>query len=375
MSTRFLVERQLPDKAIALLDQAAARVRRRGGAEVDHTAVAEVVSEQVGVPVERLLMTDGEALLALEAHLSERVVGQQEPVRAIAEALRKGAAGFRGHRPLGSFLLLGPTGVGKTEMAKAIAELLFPGSPMARIDMSEMSEPHSVARLLGSPPGYVGHASGGQLTEAVRKRPYQLVLFDEIEKAHRDVLMALLPLLDEGRLSDARGRVVDFSNVVVVMTTNLGADVAQARPRIGFGDAHASAQAALRDQAIGAVRQALAPELYNRIDEVLHFHPLGRDEVARIAERLVAEVTALMLERHDVELRIEPSAIDALIAAGGFDATLGARPMRRTVGRLVESRLAQALLSGEVGPGAHVVLRGEGERIALDVTAAIDAAE
>ena len=366
MSVRFLTERQLPDKAIALIDQAGARVRRRGGGIVDVDAVAQVVSEQGGVPVERLLMSDGEALMALERHLEQRIVGQDAAIGAIASALRKGAAFFRGRRPLGTFLFLGPTGVGKTEMARAIHELLFPGATMTRLDMSELSEGHAVARLVGAPPGYVGHQDGGQLTEAVRGRPYQLVLLDEVEKAHPEVLLALLPLLDEGRLTDGRGRTIDFSNTVVVMTSNLGVDASEPRSRIGFGgDVDTARREALRERTLAAARAALPPELWNRIDEPLYFQPLDLAAVARIAERMVLEVVGLMRERHAIDVRVERSVYDALIAAGGFDAALGARPMKRTVGRLVEACLADAVLSGAVRRGDTVTLRGEGANVVL----------
>jgi ATP-dependent Clp protease ATP-binding subunit ClpC len=367
MSVRFMSERRLPDKAVALIDQAAARVRRRGGTRVDLPAIAEVVSEHAAVPLERLLMRDGDALLALESHLEQRVVGQREAIAAIADALRKSAAGFRGQRPLGTFLFLGPTGVGKTEMAKAICELLFPGSEMTRIDMSELSEPHTVARLLGAPPGYVGHEEGGQLTEPVRRRPYQLVLLDEIEKAHQDVLLALLPLLDEGRITDGRGRTVDFTNTVIAMTSNLGVAAVAAHGPVGFGASAQSPDAQARKQrTLAAARKALPPELWNRIDEPLYFHPLDRAAVTRIAERMTAAVAALVLREHGVHVRFEPSALDALIAAGGYDAAFGARPMRRTVGRLVEAQLARAILGGELTRGGSVTIRGCDGRLLLE---------
>ncbi|MFW6050999.1 MAG: AAA family ATPase [Myxococcota bacterium] len=374
LSVRYLPDRHLPDKAIAIVDLAAARVRRRGGAAVDAEAVARVISEMARVPVDRLLMRDADRLLGLEEKLAERVVGHRGALARICDALRKGAAGFRGKRPLGTFLLLGPTGVGKTETAKAVADLLFAGGAMTRLDMSEFSEPHTVARLLGAPPGYVGHEEGGQLTEPVRRRPYQLLLLDEIEKAHPEVLLALLPLLDEGRLTDGRGRTVDFTNTVVFMTSNLGAEARPAAPRIGFssGDAAAPDEAA---SAIAAVRRALPPELFNRIDEPLWFAPLGREEVAEIARRILDGIGRALAEEHGVTLHVTDGAIDALIAAGGYDPTLGARPMRRVIGRLVESPLAARVLRGDLG--AVVRLEGDGDRVqisgAQDVGA--DAAE
>ncbi|HET8937962.1 MAG TPA: ATP-dependent Clp protease ATP-binding subunit [Polyangiales bacterium] len=352
LSVRYMPLRQLPDKAIGLLDQAAARVRRSGETSVDRVAVARVVSELVQVPVERLLMEDRQALLRLEEQLSARVVGQVRAIDAISHALRRSAAGFRGERPLGTFLFAGPTGVGKTEMAKAIAEVLFPGIPMTRLDMSELGQSHAVARLLGAPPGYIGHEDGGQLTEAVRHRPYQLVLLDEIEKAHMQVLLALLPLLDEGRLTDGRGRTVDFTNTVIVMTSNLGVET-NSKGRIGFGDARLTAG----DYAAGVlarVRAALPPELWNRIDEPLCFLPLVESELSEIARRMLRAVGELAHARHGVSLDIDESAVALLLRSGGFDPALGARPMRRTVSRLVEAPLAQALLAAEFKAGDRI---------------------
>jgi len=376
LTVRYVPEGFLPDKAIAALDLAAARVRRRGGSVVDHAAVARVIAEQAHVPVERLLMRDADRLLELDTHLSQRVVGQRQPIARIADMLRKGAVGFRGRRPLGTFLLLGPTGVGKTETAKAVADLLFPASGVTRFDMSELSEAHAVARLLGAPPGYVGHEDGGQLTEAVRRRPYQLILLDEIEKAHPEVLLALLPLLDEGRLTDGRGRTVDFTNTVIVMTSNLGAVRAQAGRKVGFGarTARESSDSG-RHGAIAAARQALPPELWNRIDEPLWFAPLSIDDVRAIACRLLDEVAAVMRKEHQVGIEVEPSAIDALIAGGGFDPELGARPMRRCVSRLVEAPLASVVLSGAISRGSIVVLRGEGEKVIVEPKPEAEAAE
>ena len=361
LSVRFLPGRRLPDKAIGILDLAAARVRRRDGRDVDRAAVAEVIAEQAGVPVERLLMRDGERLLKLETLLGDRVVGHADITRRIADALRKGAAGFRGRRPLGTFLFLGPTGVGKTEMAKAISDIFF-GTPMTRLDMSELGEAHTVARMLGAPPGYVGHTEGGQLTEAVRKRPYQLLLLDEIEKAHPDVLLSLLPLLDEGRMTDGKGRTVDFTNTIIVMTSNLGAH-AGAKRSVGFGDGGAGSR---KDRVLAAARSSLPPELWNRIDEPLYFEPLQPRDVAAIARKMLESVAGALRVQPGLELRVEPCAIESLIAAGGYDPAFGARPMRRVIGRLVESPLAARILSGELGEGDVVHARGAGSVVAFE---------
>jgi len=315
-------------------------------------------------------MQDREALLHLEDELRARVVGQAEALASIGPALRRSAAGFRGKRPLGTFLFAGPTGVGKTEMAKAISEVLFPGIPMTRIDMSELSQAHAVARLLRAPPGYIGHDEGGQLTEAVRHRPYQLVLLDEIEKAHVEVLLALLPLLDEGRLTDGRGRTVDFTNTVIVMTSNLGveSEAARARGRIGFGAASQKQTEAYSAQALARVRAALAPELWNRIDEPLCFLPLTELELAEIARRMLRGVAALALAEHGVRLDFDESVIGLLLGSGGHDPQLGARPMRRTVSRLVEAPLASALLAGVLTAHTDVVAVAHGEQVTFQVS-------
>ncbi len=351
LSSRYLVEGHLPDKAIGVLDLAGARVRRRGGTRVDRQAIAEVLAERTKIDVDRLLMRDGERLTKLESLLAQSVVGHQGAIARISDALRKSAAGFRGARPLGTFLFLGPTGVGKTEMAKAISETFFAGTPMTRFDMSELSEKHAVARLFGAPPGYVGHDEGGQLTEAIRRRPYQLILLDEIEKAHPEVLLSLLPLLDEGRITDGKGRTVDGQNTIIVLTSNLGA-VASERRAIGFGDGGDSSRAA---RALAAVRGALPPELFNRIDEPLFFAPLGRDEVREIARRMLTGVVSAMAEQ-GVTLKIAENVPDALIEAGGYDPSLGARPMRRVLGREVELMLASGLLRGAFGAGDTILL-------------------
>jgi ATP-dependent Clp protease ATP-binding subunit ClpC len=372
-SARYMPDRALPDKAVGVLDLAGARAKRRGERELGREQVAEVMSESCGVPVERLLDTDGARMLRLEELMGDRIVGHREALGRIARVLRRNASGFRSRRPIGSFLLLGPTGVGKTETAKAIAECLF-HSPhaMTRLDFSEYAEAHAIARLVGAPPGYIGHDGGGQLTEAVRKRPYQVLLLDEIEKAHRDVLEAFLQVFDEGHLTDGRGRTVDFTNVVIAMTSNLGADVARPskRGRIGFGEsdgARAERDAREYGEALcAAARAGLPPELYNRIDEVLAFAPLGRADVAEVARRMLRALGEDLEAARGISLDVSERAVEALLDEGGFDAELGARPMRRAIGRLVEAPIAEMILKGELDRGDVALIDAEAGRVAVD---------
>ncbi len=375
-SVRYMPEQTLPDKAIGLLDLAGARTRRRGGSLVDRKAVAQVVAEKARVPVERLLVTDAQKLLELEQHLAEHVVGHLDVMTRVSDALRKGAAGFHGQRPLATFLFLGPTGVGKTETARALNELFFMGCPMTRVDMSELSESHAVAKLIGAPPGYIGHETGGMLTEAIRHRPYQLVLLDEIEKAHMDVLQSLLPLLEDGRLTDGKGRTVDCTHTIIVMTSNLGAEHSQrGSGSIGFRDASAGSEDGF-SAAMEAARRALPPELWNRIDEPLFFGPLSRDEVREIATRMVAAVVRQLRERQGVELSVDATAIDTLLALGGYDAELGARPMRRAIGRMVEAPLAAAILGGDFRRGDRILAVGGADGVRFEpLEGSVEAAE
>jgi len=369
-SIRYLPGRALPDKAISILDLAGARTRRRGKTEVASQAVAEVVAELADMPVERLLESDGERMLRLEEILAERVVGHGPQISRIARILRRNAAGLGSRRPIGTFLLLGPTGVGKTETAKAIAEVLFHcESALTRLDLSEFSEPHAVARLIGAPPGYVGHEAGGQLTEAVRRRPYQVILLDELEKAHPDVLTTFLGVFDEGRLTDGRGRLVDFTNTVILMTSNLGSEVLgnASKRRVGFGGGQAEPTDDVAPKIVLAARAALAPELYNRIDEVLVFAPLGRDDVREIARRLLDGVGAALLSRRGVSLEYGPELIEYLMDQGGFEPSLGARPMKRTIARLLEAPLAERILRGELPRGAVLLVAIEDDRLEIDV--------
>ncbi len=376
-SIRYLPGRALPDKAVSILDLAGARLHRRhveaSEAEVTPVQVAEVVSELTDVPIDRLLEADHQRMLQLHELLAERVIGHDEACSRIAAVLRRNAAGLRGRRPVGTFLLLGPTGVGKTETAKAIAEALF-HSPdaMTRLDMSEYSEAHAVARVVGAPPGYVGYEAGGMLTEAVRKRPYQVVLLDEIEKAHRDVLQSFLQVFDEGRLTDGRGRTVDFTHSVIVLTSNLGSAELRAaltERRVGFnGGTRRRDDKELSEVAVKAARAALPHELYNRIYEVIYFRHLERNDIRAIATRLVADLGA-SLELRGVQLDVDDAVIDALLDGGGYDVELGARPMRRAIARLVETPLADMILSGDLDEGAVALVAVEDGEIGVDAVA------
>jgi ATP-dependent Clp protease ATP-binding subunit ClpC len=366
---RYLPGRALPDKALSVLDLAGARARRRALASVNSAAVAEVIAELTDMPVERLLETDGKRMLALESLLAERVVGHAAALGRMANILRRNAAGFRSKRPIGTFLLLGPTGVGKTESAKAIAHALFRSeTAMTRLDMAEYAEPHAVARLIGAPPGYIGHDAGGQLTEAVRRRPYQVILLDEIEKAHRDVLESFLAVFDEGRLTDGRGRTIDFTNTVLILTSNLGAEevTAAGTRSIGFGKSCGS-PAQIETTLMAAARAALPPELYNRLDEVIAFAPLERREVAEIARRMLGGLAKTLESARGLLLDVDDDAVERLLTAGGYDPELGARPMKRTVARLVEAPIAEMILRGELVQGDVVRVTVEEGEIVIDV--------
>ena len=362
LSHRFIQDRRLPDKALNVLDLAGSQTRRRREAEVGKAAITAVVAEQAGLSADKLLMADKEKMLNLESLLGDRVIGHRDLVARVAQILRRNYAGFVSNRPVGSLLLLGPTGVGKTELAKALAGLLFESEQsLVRFDMSEMMESHAVSRLIGSPPGYVGHDQGGQLTEAIRRRPYQLVLFDEIEKAHTDVLNLLIQILDEGRLSDSRGRTVDFSSALIVMTSNLGAkELTGANDRrVGFAGTEVPSEKELdrrRERVITAARAHFTPEIWARIDEPLVFFPLSEEEIGRIAElQLRASSSQLQRERR-IRYTWDASLIAHLIASGGYDPQLGARPMRRTIERLVEGPISELILTGSVDAGGEVVI-------------------
>jgi len=317
--------------------------------KVTDEEIAEVVSKWTGIPVSKMLEGERDRLLRMEETLSKRVVGQDEAVKAVSDAIRRSRAGLSDpNRPNGSFLFLGPTGVGKTELSKALAEFLFDTEEaMVRIDMSEFMEKHSVARMIGAPPGYVGYEEGGHLTEAVRRRPYSVILLDEVEKAHPDVFNVLLQVLDDGRLTDGHGRTVDFRNTVIIMTSNLGSQVIQELA----GEAN---YAKMKSAVMDIVGTHFRPEFINRVDEVVVFHPLGREHIRSIVEIQVGYLRRRLAER-DIELTLDDAASD-LLGEAGFDPVYGARPLKRAIQHQLENPLAQAILRGDFGPGARVLV-------------------
>jgi ATP-dependent Clp protease ATP-binding subunit ClpB len=321
--------------------------------KVTEEEVAEVVSKWTGIPVSKMLEGEREKLLHMEESLGKRVVGQGEAVRAVADAIRRSRAGLSDpNRPNGSFLFLGPTGVGKTELCKALAEFLFDTEEaMVRIDMSEFMEKHSVARLIGAPPGYVGYEEGGYLTEAVRRRPYSVLLLDEVEKAHPDVFNVLLQVLDDGRLTDGQGRTVDFRNTVIIMTSNLGSHVIQELA----GEAN---YARMKQAVLEIVQQHFRPEFVNRVDDIVVFHPLGREQLRSIVDIQLGYLRRRLAER-DIELSLDDAARD-LLGEAGFDPVYGARPLKRAIQQQVENPLAQRILQGEFGPGSRVKVTAKG---------------
>ncbi|MES9934823.1 MAG: AAA family ATPase, partial [Sedimenticola sp.] len=311
--------------------------------KVSDEEIAEVVSKWTGIPVSKMLEGERDKLLRMEEALAKRVIGQNEGISAVSNAIRRSRAGLSDpNQPNGSFLFLGPTGVGKTELCKALAEFLFDTEEaMIRIDMSEFMEKHSVARLIGAPPGYVGYEEGGYLTEAVRRRPYSVILLDEVEKAHPDVFNVLLQVLDDGRLTDGQGRTVDFRNSVIVMTSNLGSDMIQS---MAAEERYDEMKAAVMEIVGGHFR----PEFINRVDEIVVFHPLGREQIRAITDIQVGYLRKRLAE-NDIGLEVSEAALDQLGEAG-FDPVYGARPLKRAIRQQLENPLAQEILSGRFGP-------------------------
>ncbi len=417
LSARYVTERHLPDKAVDLIDEAASKLRvaiysmppdlkemkarlskliteeeaawasrdyeraaeckadrmsleaeftaRRDAwrleAGIDETVdaedIADVVHRWTGIPVSSLLQAETDRLLTMEEHLHKRIVGQDEAISAVADAIRRARSGLKDpHRPIGSFIFLGSSGVGKTELAKALAEFLFDSEEaMVRIDMSEYREQHTVSRLFGAPPGYVGYEEGGQLTEAIRRRPYQIVLFDEIEKAHPDVWNALLQILEDGRLTDGQGRVVDFRNTVLIMTSNIGTQYAKQGGTLGFRRAADEDEevAEGRREIEEGLRRTFRPEFLNRIDEIIIFHPLSLEHVEQIVDLQMADIREQLSDRGvTIELT---AAARKWLAEEGYDPAFGARPLRRTLQRYIESPLSKRILRSEFQPGDHVI--------------------
>lgn len=432
LSVRYISGRQLPDKAIDLVDEACSRVRMKNmtppnnlknledelksisahkeeavkaqdyeqaaklrdeenakkaeieserknweskntkeGGEVTEQDIAEVIASWTGIPAARISEDEGERLLHLEDILHERVVGQDEAVTAVSKAIRRGRVGLRDpKRPIGSFIFLGPTGVGKTELCKTLAEALFGDeNAMIRVDMSEYMEKHSVSRLIGSPPGYVGYDEGGQLTEKVRRKPYSVILLDEIEKAHPDVFNLLLQILEDGVLTDGQGRKVDFKNTVVIMTSNIGAHkiTGQGRKSLGFAEGEQTEQTQtfeqIKNEVMTELKQAFRPELLNRIDEIIVFHRLGEEEIEKIAEGMLKNV-AIRMQDMEITLSWTDNAKKHL-AKAGFDPVYGARPLRRAIQSQVEDLVAEEFLSGKIKRGQNVTLDEEDEKLIL----------
>ena len=427
LSDRYITGRQLPDKAVDFIDEAASKLRIdaeslpsglkeleeriRGLSDQEEAAtqrseyeqaaqlrterlrleeefeperqrlladrnvdmvvgeadIAELLASWTGIPAGRLLEGESERLIHMEESLHQRIIGQDEAVVAVSEAIRRSRSGLSDpRRPIGSFIFLGPTGVGKTELSKALAEFLFDDEAnMVRVDMSEYMEKHTVSRLIGAPPGYVGYDEGGQLTEAVRRRPYRVVLFDEIEKAHPDVFNILLQILEDGRLTDGHGRTVDFRNTVIIMTSNLGTEVLRRQP-FGFradGREAGLDSKRLRDSVNDALKRAFRPEFLNRIDETIIFDPLTQDEIVQVVELMVNDVRRRLKDR-EITFELTPEAARWL-AQEGFDPVYGARPLRRAVQRHLENALSKGILSGEYQAGDHVVVDAAGSGLTL----------
>ena len=427
LSQRYITDRFLPDKAIDLMDEAASKVRMKQVAQPDHLKdvrarldklqsdkeaaiaaqdyeraaklrdkaqlvkdeldeakrklekrgtsrivvraddIADVVAQWTGVPVRQIAAKESDRLLHMEKILARRVVGQQEAVEAVSKAVRRARAGLKDpKRPIGSFLFLGPTGVGKTELAKALSEALFgTEDAIIRFDMSEYMEKYAVSRMVGAPPGYVGYEEGGQLTDAVRRKPYSIILLDEIEKAHPDVFNILLQVLDDGRLTDGKGRTVDFRNTVIIMTSNAGADLLRRTGgSLGFavgGDDGDNGEEAGRKRVLQSIRHVFKPEFLNRIDELIVFHPLGRAELERIVDILLRDVRKRLQER-DIRLDISPAAKNKLVEQG-TDFKYGARPLKRAIQKLVEDRIAERLLAREFRSGDTILVRKSGDEL------------
>ena len=366
LSARYINDRFLPDKAIDLADEAAAHIRVSGGGLVTAEDIAGIVSMWTGIPVANLSADETKRLCNMESILHRRVIGQNEAVTAVSRAIRRGRVGLSDpDRPIGSFLFLGPTGVGKTELCRALAEAVFGESDaMIRLDMSEYMEKHAVSKLIGSPPGYVGYEDGGQLTERVRRKPWSVVLFDEIEKAHEDVWGILLQIMDDGRLTDSAGRVVSFRNTIIVMTSNVGAkSISDGRPRMGFTPDGGDEAQLMRARINEELRRTFKPEFLNRIDETIVFRRLSRAEIRSIAERMLLTV-AERFKALGMTLSVPDQVVDFL-AERGYDEKYGARPLRRAIRSMIEDKAAELMLTDSLGRGDTVQARIDGNELIL----------
>ncbi len=366
LSARYINDRFLPDKAIDLADEAAAHIRVSGGGLVTAEDIAGIVSMWTGIPVANLSADETKRLCNMESILHRRVIGQNEAVTAVSRAIRRGRVGLSDpNRPIGSFLFLGPTGVGKTELCRALAEAVFGESDaMIRLDMSEYMEKHAVSKLIGSPPGYVGYEDGGQLTERVRRKPWSVVLFDEIEKAHEDVWGILLQIMDDGRLTDSAGRVVSFRNTIIVMTSNVGAkSISDGRPRMGFTPDGGDEAQLMRARINEELRRTFKPEFLNRIDETIVFRRLSRAEIRSIAERMLLTV-AERFKALGMTLSVPDQVVDFL-AERGYDEKYGARPLRRAIRSMIEDKAAELMLTDSLGRGDTVQARIDGNELIL----------
>jgi ATP-dependent Clp protease ATP-binding subunit ClpB len=354
---------QLPEleKQLAAAQEAEQKGFRLLQDKVTDEEIAEVVSRWTGIPVSKMLEGEREKLLQMEQSLRGRVIGQEEAIKVVSDAVRRSRAGISDpDRPSGSFLFLGPTGVGKTELCKALAEFLFDSrDAMVRIDMSEFMEKHAVSRLVGAPPGYVGYEEGGYLTEAVRRRPYSVILLDEVEKAHPDVFNILLQVLDDGRLTDGQGRTVDFRNTVIVMTSNLGSSLIQE-----LSDDTPESYTQMKAAVMGVVQAHFRPEFINRLDDIVVFHPLDKAQIREIA-RIQTRYLAKRLAERQIVLELDDSAL-MLLGNVGFDPVYGARPLKRAIQAQLENPLAQKILSGEFGPGDSVRVHAVGSHLQFD---------
>ena len=363
---RLRLEREYEDAKASWLRE------KKIDATVDDQDIAELISLWTGIPVSRMLETEADKLVHMEERIHERIVNQEEAVAAVSEAVRRGRAGLKDpRRPIGSFIFLGPTGVGKTELARALAEFLFDDEDaMIRLDMSEYMEKHTVSRLIGAPPGYVGYEEAGQLTEAVRRRPYRIILFDEVEKAHPDVLNVLLQILEDGRLTDGHGRTVDFKNTVFIMTSNLGTQEFR-RQGMGFFQPGTSEEQKLKTAIEAALKETFRPELLNRMDEIIIFHPLTEENLKKVVDLLIRDLEQRLASR-SIKLKVADEA-KAWLVSKGYDPVYGARPLRRAIQRYVENPLSTKILMGEFKEGDTVAIGVEGDALSFGTARPIEA--